>query len=203
MTKLQLDCVVTFYEADAGYYLTEQSYDVYPWANAIVISGKESNSSYEWRLSKGQLNMPGYNGQLNNLMTKMDNIYFAEAVLSLVSAPALFLDKSVVFTRGTSAINMQGRWCYPITKNQALRDASNTTFDRTVFYQNRDSLLVDMNLLSSQEDDISFDLGTTIGTIRLNDVRAKERLISGRGRIAVRARTTTGAQSFYTGRQAF
>jgi hypothetical protein len=50
------------------------------------------------------------------------------------------------------------------------------------------------------EDELSFDLDTTVGSIRLNDTRSKERLLSGRGRIHVRSRTTAGTQTFYTGR---
>jgi hypothetical protein len=57
--------------------------------------------------------------------------------------------------------------------------------------------VVRMDFLNPK-DELSFDLGTTIGSIRLNDIRSKERLLSGRGRIKIYSRTTTGAQSFYT-----
>ncbi|GAF97253.1 unnamed protein product, partial [marine sediment metagenome] len=33
--KIELDCVVTFYNPDGSFYLTEQHYEIYPWSNSI------------------------------------------------------------------------------------------------------------------------------------------------------------------------
>jgi hypothetical protein len=47
--KLQLNCVVTFYQPDKSYYLTEQRYEIYPWSNSIRISTFEPQAVFIWQ----------------------------------------------------------------------------------------------------------------------------------------------------------
>jgi len=36
--ELQLDCVVSLYEAGGSSYITEQHYDIYPWSRSIRLA---------------------------------------------------------------------------------------------------------------------------------------------------------------------
>ena len=152
--EIQLDCIVTFYDKDAGYYLTKQKYDIFPWSNSIVISGNESNAAYSWQLSEGNFVVLKGADQINGFNNQIGSGYFAEAILNLVTAPARFLDKSVEYSRKTDAVNIQGRWCYPITRS--IKTGKQSIPSNIVFYQNRSNSLVDMLLLSGKNNNEYF-----------------------------------------------
>jgi hypothetical protein len=149
----QLGCIVTFYDQDAGYYLTEQIYDIFPWSNSIVISGTESRESYKWQLSQGKFDILEGVGQLGSFKGRIQSNCLAEAILNLLTAPVRFVDKSFVYTRSETEVNLQGRWCYPVTREQATESASDVSGNNTVFYQNRADSLVDMILLKCAGDE--------------------------------------------------
>ncbi len=150
--EIQLDCVVTFYDKDAGYYLTGQKYDIFPWSNSIVISGKEKNSDYEWQLSQGKFEVLKGPEKIENFKNQIDNSCFAESILNLVTAPARFLDKSAKYSRDANSVNIQGRWCYPITRTKAADSKSVVLANKNIFYQNKETSLVDMLLLSCKSN---------------------------------------------------
>lgn len=154
--KLQPDCVVTFYDKDSGYYLTDQKCEIYPWSNSIVISGQEAKSSYKWQLSGGKFNaLQGVN-QIEGFKNQISSACFEECILGLVTAPVRFLDKSFVFSRDTNAVNLQGRWCYPITREPAEESKSKTPASNMILYQNRSGMLVEMLLLTCGDNDVSY-----------------------------------------------
>ncbi len=153
VTKLQLDCVVTFFDKDAGYYLTEQKCSVYPWSNSIVISGKESQADYVWQLSQGKFKVLKGIGQSEGFKNQISSACFEECILGLVTAPVRFLDKSDVYTRETTAVNLQGRWCYPITVEEAKVSKSKSSANSMTLYQNRSGMMVDMLLLTCDKSD--------------------------------------------------
>ena len=154
--QLQLDCIVTFYDENAGYYLTDQKYDIFPWSNSIVISGTESQKSYKWQLSQGKFDILKGIGQIDSFKNQMQSNCFAEAILNLVTAPVRFMDKSFVYNRDTNEINIQGKWCYPITRKRISDSNSDVSKNETVFYQNRAASLVDMILLDCTSQAESF-----------------------------------------------
>ncbi len=156
VTKLQLDCVVTFFDKDAGYYLTEQKCSVYPWSNSIVISGRQSQGDYVWQLSQGKFKVQKGIGQIEGFKNQISSECFEECILGLVIAPVRFLDKSVVYTRETTAINLQGRWCYPITVEEAKGSKSKASSNSMTLYQNRSGMMTDMLLLTCGSDNTSY-----------------------------------------------
>ena len=143
-----LDSIVTFYDKGTGYYLTEQNYDLYPWSNSIVISGKEGNTGYTWQFSQGKFRVLSGASQIENFGSQIDNGCFLESILDLVTAPARFLDRSAEYSRQTDAVNIHGQWCYPITRTANARDEKSAPSGKITYYQNRDSSLVDMMLLT-------------------------------------------------------
>ena len=140
-TMLQLDCVVTFYRPDGSFYLTEQRYEVHPWLNSIQISADEPQGAFVWKLSNGQFNVLRGVGQIDALPKAVPSRCFAEVILNIITAPARFMDGSVEFTKQSTPVKMQGKWYYPI--NRQNKDAAARTSE-AVFYQDRDTSLVDM-----------------------------------------------------------
>lgn len=140
-TKLQFDCVVTFYQPDGSFYLTEQHYVVRPWLNSIQISAEEPQGAFIWKFSKGRFNVLRGAGQIDALPEAVPSRCFAEVILNIITAPARFLDDSVEFSQKPNPVKIQGKWYYPIERQ------SKGIFARVseaVFYQDRDSSLVDM-----------------------------------------------------------
>jgi len=140
-TKLQLDCVVTFYRPDGSFYLTEQRYEVHPWSNSIQISADEPKGAFVWQLSNGQFDVLRGAGQIDALPKAVPSRCFAEVILNIITAPARFLDGSVEFTKQSTPVKMQGKWYYPIDTHG--KDLT-VSISEAVFYQDSDSSLVDM-----------------------------------------------------------
>ena len=145
---LRFDCVVTFYEPDGSFYLTEQRYDVYPWSNAIDLSGREPKGEYAWRFLDGRLDVLRSAGQVQELPITLARPCFADAILAVTTAPVRLLDASAQFDRQDAAVKMQGQWYYLIT-------GAGEGSAETVLYQDRDSLLVDMIRVACADADTS------------------------------------------------
>jgi len=168
--KLRLDCVVTFYQPDGSFYLTEQRYDVYPWSNAIRISAVEPQGRFLWQLTKGHFNALEGGEQLDGLPVAVGSRCLAEATLNIITAPIRFLDESVEFTKQTTAevisniitppgrsldervefgkqtptVRIQGQWYHPIDRTSKPDVEPAERLSDAVFYQNRDTFLLDM-----------------------------------------------------------
>jgi hypothetical protein len=140
-TKLQFDCVVTFYQPDGSFYLTEQHYEVRPWLNSIQISAEEPQGAFIWKFSKGRFNVLRGTGQIDALPEAVPSRCFAEVILNIITAPARFLDGSVEFSPNPNPVKIQGKWYYPIERQSKGIFAR---LSEAVFYQDRDSSLVDM-----------------------------------------------------------
>jgi len=133
--QLQLDCVVTFFGDDGAYYLTEQSYKVYPWSNALEISANEPRGAFTWRFSGGRFEVMAGADRIKDLPMAVASRCFSEAILEIVTAPARLLDKSAQYNRQSDAVQLHGQWYYPIDAKAA---------SKAVFYQDRDNSVVDM-----------------------------------------------------------
>ena len=152
--ELQFDCVVTFYQPDGSFYLTEQHHVVYPWSNSIQISAREPQGTFVWQLSRGQFDVLQGGGQIDGLPVEISSHCFAEMILSVITIPARFLDASVEFTKAPTGLKIQGQWYYPITRRSRpvvgaeLEPEPARPLSKAVFYQDRDSSLVDMLLFA-------------------------------------------------------
>ena len=158
--ELQLDCVVTFYQPDGSFYLTEQHYVVYPWSNSIQISGLEPQGRFVWRLSKGKFDVLQEGGQSDALPVIIGSSHFAEMILSIITIPARFLDESAEFSKETTGLKIQGQWYYPITRLSkpavGTELESGYALSNAVFYQNRDSSVIDMLVFDFMSGDSNF-----------------------------------------------
>jgi hypothetical protein len=155
------DGVVTFYEPEGSFYLTEQHYEIYPWSNSIRISSKEpaSRPDYSgvkrpcggeiiWELTDGSFIVEGDSGVSSGLPAGLSERAFAEAVLFIMTAPVRFLDKSVSFIEETKPVKKEGLWYFPIER----MDSGVLPYrSKVVFYQNKDNSLVDTIWFSNAE----------------------------------------------------
>lgn len=149
---LQLGCVVTFYQPDGSFYLTEQNYEIYPWLDSIRISADEPQGAFVWNLSDGQFNVVRGITQINALPEAVSSRCFSEAVLDIVTAPVRFLDGSVKFSEPSAPVRIQGKWYYPIDRQVAPPAAGEKpegrslarTASEMVFYQEKETSIVDM-----------------------------------------------------------
>jgi len=141
---LRLDCVVTLYQPDDSYYLSQQSYQVYPWSNSIRISAAEPQGAILWQLSGGQFDVLEGGSRIDELSEVVPGRCLAEAILNIATAPARFLDTSAQYVRQDSAVKIQGQWYYPIDRQLESEIGSGQHMAKAVFYQNRDSSLIDL-----------------------------------------------------------
>lgn len=145
--QIQLACVTTFYQEDGSYYLTEQLYEVFPWSNALRISGREPRGEYAWEFREGRLDVLGGESQYDGLLVGLDNGCIADGILSVITAPIRLLDEAVESIWSNEMVKLEGQWYKPIKRvvkpgvdgAEKLRDAG--------FYQKRSSGRVDMVLL--------------------------------------------------------
>ena len=181
--ELQLDCVVTFYQPDGSFYLTEQHHVVYPWSNSIQISAREPQGTFVWQLSRGQFDVLQGGGQIDGLPVEISSHCFAEMILSVITIPARFLDASVEFTKASTGLKIQGQWYYPITRRSRpvvgaeLEPEPARPLSKAVFYQDRDSSLVDMILFDNMSgDDFLAVRGYDYTKVEKEDVRVPVRI---------------------------
>lgn len=161
--KLEFDCVVTIYEPDGSFYLTEHHYEIYPWSNSIRISAREPLGSFAWQLSHGKYEVLEGAGIAD--VSPLHGSYrdFAEAILAVVTAPVRLCDESLLFVQERTAVKMQGLWYYPIERicpdeqvtpnggrpkvpqgaGVPAPSARRYAWPRVILYQNRDNSLVD------------------------------------------------------------
>lgn len=146
--ELSVDCVVTFYQPDGSFYLTEQVYQIYPWSNSILVSAEEPQGRFVCRLTDGMFSVLKGAEQVDSLPIVVASGRLAEAVLSITTAPVLFLDKSAEFTKAHQPVKIRGQWYYPFrrTTERASIGPGVPQLARTeaVFYQNRDNSLVSL-----------------------------------------------------------
>jgi len=141
--QLRFDCLVTYYQSNGSFYLTQQHYDIYPWSNSIQISGKEPQGRYIWQISHGQFDILEDNEQIRNSIN-IDYSCFAEAILNIINIPARLIDNSIILTRGNAPINVQGDLYYPVSRQSKIVDENSANESEAVFYQNTNNYLVDV-----------------------------------------------------------
>jgi len=154
--NIQLYGVVTFYQPDGSFYLTEHQFEIYPWSNSIRVTAKEPLSVFVWQLVKGQFRLlkPDTEVEISEMTVSYRD--YAEAILNIVTTPVRFVDESTDFIRAPKAIKIEGLWYFPIERTYAILQVTPTNIDKKVnaavhqywskviFFQHKDSSLVDM-----------------------------------------------------------
>ena len=181
--ELQLDCVVTFYQPDGSFHLTEQHHVVYPWSNSIQISAREPQGRFVWQLSKGKFDVLQESGQSDALPVVIGSNHFAEMILSIITIPARLFDEPAEFSKETTGFKIQGQWYYPISRlsRPVVGDELDTepafVLSKAVFYQDRDASLIDMLVFDFKSGDSNFAVrGYDYTEVEKNGVRVPARI---------------------------
>jgi hypothetical protein len=162
-TKLELDGVVTLYQPDGSFYLTEQHYQIYPWSNSISISAIEPQGRFVCELSQGSFSISTGAEVVNTLPSLVTGRDLADAILTITTAPIRFLDRFAEFTRASEPVRIQGQWYQAVEQTDTVDRQSSTGrahrnikapelyWSKMVFCQNTDSSLVDVIYLADVE----------------------------------------------------
>jgi hypothetical protein len=160
-TKLDFEAVVTAYYRDGGFYLTEHDFEVCPWSDAIRVTAREPAAKFVWQVVSGQYHMVGGDRRLD--VSPVSAFYrdYAEAVHHIVTAPVRMLERNVVLTRRPAAVQTGGQWYEPIEAKFRAEEVVTKEKEREkivviepywtqgIYFQGRDSLLVDMIWLAN------------------------------------------------------
>ena len=136
--KLEFDCIVTFYQTDGSFYLTKQHHEIYPWSNIIRISAQEPQGKFVWEFSPSGLNVTDETKQDDFLPVGLDAEDFAKAILNITTTPVRLLESKTELNKSKSPVKIEGLWYYPIGQDEIDNRPS------IIFYENRDSTLIDM-----------------------------------------------------------
>jgi len=150
---LELGCVVKFYQADGSYYLTEQRYEVFPWSNAIRISGAEPGGAYVRQSVGGRYSVLQGRDSYAGLETAVDDGCLAEGIVELVTAPVQLLERTADFLAANTTVKADGVYYYPIKRVVKAEHRKDSGLREAGFYQHKDSGRVEMVLLRCGQGD--------------------------------------------------
>ena len=142
--EVRLASVVTLYQPDGSHYISEQSYHIYPWSNSIEVSAHEPQGELLWRLSSGQFDVLKGDRKLDELPRELASRDLTEAVLTIVTTPARFLDNSAEFAAKGTPVKIQGQWHQAIDRTPKSSILSGPSVSEALFYQNTGNSLIDM-----------------------------------------------------------
>jgi len=142
--QLEFDCIVAFYRQDGSFYLTKQRHEIDPWSSLIRISAQEPQGKFIWECSADGMRVIEGTKKADFLPIGLSAEDFAQAILDITTTPGRLLEGQAEFIKGTSPVKVEGRWYYPIGRVGPDKPDSAPIRPKLVFYQNRDSSLVDM-----------------------------------------------------------
>ena len=142
--KMEFDCVVTFYQPDGSFYLTEQHHEIQPWSNSIRISAQEPQGKLVWQLTEGRFSVSSQDKSVDALPIVGSYRDFAEAILDLITGPIRLSGSKARFNKSDIPIKIEGLWYYPIERVGSGGIEIGPNWDKLIFYQNRGSSLIDM-----------------------------------------------------------
>ena len=149
------EAVVTIYQQDGSFYLTEQDIDVYPWSRAIQISAQEPRGTCVSLLAEGQYRLVEGDRNLDVSGLGVSPRDYAEAVLEIMATPARVLARDVTLTRRPEPMRIAGQWYHLMEATYAPTERVSKEKGRTtvvmvepywtqgIYYQNRDKSLID------------------------------------------------------------
>ena len=149
--KLDLDCVVTFYQPDGSFYLTEQHHEIHPWSNLIRMSADEPTGTFVWQLSADSFSVLESGKPVEPQRVVGFYRDLAKALLELTTAPIRFLDAGVAFAKGDDPVKIEGLSYYPIERRSAgIFAIGQMQSSRVFYYQNTGTSLIDIIWFSSE-----------------------------------------------------
>ena len=152
--KIEFDCVVTFYNPDNTFYLTEQHYELFPWSHAVRVSALEPQGNLSWLLIAETFNVES-EPPSKALPYDIHNTVYSVREIAL--APIRLLDKSTDFSKDVNPVKMEGLWYYPVEQYQRTDD-SKSCWTKKVFYMNKENCIVDIIFLADEKNNKFFSV---------------------------------------------
>jgi len=159
--RFNCTAVVTFYKHDGSYYLTEQVHTILPWAGSIEISADEPEGRFVWRMSKEGFDVAQGGAKAGQLPLTLCDRNMATLILDNMTGPiCLFANGGLIPLGVGKAVKLEGQWYYPIDGISFLTGTSDGAslgvggFVRRIYYQNKDSGLLDIVRLIDAESDV-------------------------------------------------
>ena len=154
--RLTFSAVVTAYQSDDSFYLTEHKFDMCPWGNAVQFSAQEPQTVLACRIVDGQYVL--LKGESKADVSPLSACYrdYAEAEFQITTAPVRMLDGNVTLLRKPMPVMISGAWYYPIEAKfapkeialkQSGRDKVATVepyWTQGVYFQNQNGSRVDI-----------------------------------------------------------
>lgn len=150
--SLDLDCVVTFYQPDGSFYLTEQQHKINPLTNIIRLSAQEPQGKLVWELSSAGFTAIEGTKQGDFLPAGLKAEDFAKAVIDITTTPLRLIERKTGLTKSAEPVKIEGQWYYPIGHPISDKPDSQKHQSNLVYYQNRDNSLVDMLMLTCTDE---------------------------------------------------
>jgi hypothetical protein len=148
---LALDCVVTFYQPDGGFYLTEQHHNINPLSNIIRLSAHEPQGKFVWELSPTTFTVIEGTKQADFLPTGLNAEVFAQIIIDITTTPLRLIERKTGLIRSAEPVKIEGQWYYPIGHPISDKPDRQIHLSNLVYYQNRDNSLVDMLLFTGTD----------------------------------------------------
>lgn len=145
---LDFDCVVSFYQPDGSFYLTEQHHKINPLSNLIRLSAQEPQGKYIWEFSPAGFTVTEGTKQGDFLPDGLGTEDFAKAILDITTTPVRLIERKTGLIRSAEPVKIEGLWYYPIGRPISDKPDSETHRPNIVYYQNRDSSLVNTMLFA-------------------------------------------------------
>jgi hypothetical protein len=158
--RLDFRAIVAAYRPEGSYYLTEQTFAVFPWSDAVRISAQEPRSAFVWLLVRGRFEQVKGNAALDVSPLAGGYQDYASAVLQIITVPARLLDRTTQLSRQPLGVQIRGQQYDPIDarfgeRKEAVGDKIETSspaetyWTKGIYYQNRHTSLVDMVWLAN------------------------------------------------------
>jgi hypothetical protein len=153
--------VVTVYESDGSFYLTEHEFQAYPWSDAIRVMAQEPRGRFLWQLVGEEYRRVEGEPGLDVSGLQVSSREYVDAVREIVTAPARLLDGGVEIARRPNSVQIRGkRYILMEAKYSPQQMISETEGDEAnvvvdlywtegVYYQNQESFLVEMIWLAN------------------------------------------------------
>jgi len=155
-SRLTFSAVVTAYQSDGSFYLTEHRFDLCPWGNAVQVSAQEPQTGLTCRIMDGQYRLLA--GEAEADVSPLSVCYrdYAEAEFEIATAPVRMLDGNVTLLRRPMPLMISGAWYYPIeakfeaqkivSKGGGPEDVATVEpyWTQGVYYQNQNGSRVDV-----------------------------------------------------------
>jgi hypothetical protein len=154
--RLTFEAVISAYQPEGGFYLTEHKFDMCPWGNAVQVSAQEPQTGLTCRIMDGQYSL--LNGQGKADTSPLSAWYrdYAEAVFLITTAPVRMLDSNTTLLRKPMPVMLSGAWYYPIEAKFEAKQIVSKGLGRDkitviqpywtqgVYYQNQNGSRVDI-----------------------------------------------------------